>query len=64
MKKVLSVILSLLMLVCALPVSSIAAEDYTPATEYASYDANKVAANDAEYISGLSVDQKIGRAHV
>ena len=60
MKKVLSVILSLLMLVCALPVSSIAAKDYTPATEYASYDANKVAANDAEYISGLSVDQIAG----
>ena len=60
MKKVLSVILSLVMLLCVLPVSSFAAKDYTPATEYASYDANKVAANDAEYISGLSVDQIAG----
>lgn len=60
MKKVLSVILSLVMLLCVLPVSSIAAKDYTPATEYASYDANKVAANDAEYIAGLSVDQIAG----
>lgn len=60
MKKVLSVILSLVMLLCALPVSSIAAKDYTPATEYAFYDANKVAANDAEYIAGLSVDQIAG----
>ncbi len=60
MKKVLSVILSLVMLLCVLPVSGIAAESYTPATEYASYDANKVAANDAEYISGLSVDQIAG----
>lgn len=60
MKKVLSVILSLVMLLCVLPVSSFAAKDYTPATEYASYDANKVAANDADYISGLSVDQIAG----
>ena len=60
MKKVLSVILSLVMLLCVLPVSSIAAKDYTPATEYASYDANKVAANDSEYIGGLSVDQIAG----
>ena len=60
MKKVLSVILSLVMLLCVMPVSSIAAKDYTPATEYASYDANKVAANDAEYIGGLSVDQIAG----
>ncbi|MDO4379919.1 MAG: hypothetical protein Q4D20_03495, partial [Clostridia bacterium] len=60
MKKVLSVILSLVMLLCVLPISSIAAKDYTPATEYASYDADKVAANDAEYISGLSVDQIAG----
>ena len=60
MKKVLSVILSLVMLLCVMPVSSIAAKDYTPATGYASYDANKVAANDAEYIGGLSVDQIAG----
>lgn len=60
MKKVLSVVLSLLMLLCVLPLSSIAAEDYTPATEYASYDSDKVAANDADYIGGLSVDQIAG----
>ncbi len=60
MKKVLSVVLSLMMLLCVLPISSIAAKDYTPATEYASYEADKVAANDADYISGLSVDQIAG----
>ncbi len=60
MKKVLSVILSLLMLLCVLPVSGIAAKDYTPATEYAAYDADKVFSNDAEYIESLSVDQIAG----
>ena len=60
MRKVLSVILSLLMLLCVLPVSGIAAKDYTPATEYAAYDADKVFSNDAEYIESISVDQIAG----
>lgn len=60
MKKVLSVVLSLVMLLCVLPFSSFAAEAYTPASAYASYDAAKVAANDAEYIGSLSVDQIAG----
>lgn len=60
MKKVLSIILSLLMIVCALPMASFAADGYTPADSYAAYDSEKIAANDAAYIDSLSVDQVAG----
>lgn len=59
MKKVLSIILSAVMLLCVLPISGFAA-DYTPAAGYAAYDSEKIAANDADYISSLSVDQIAG----
>ena len=59
MKKVLSIILSVVMILCILPISGFAA-DYTPASGYAEYDSEKVAANDAAYISSLSVDQIAG----
>ena len=60
MKKVLSVVLSLAMLLCVLPFSSFAAEAYTPASSRASYNAAEVAANDGGYIDSLSVDQIAG----
>lgn len=59
MKKVLSIILAAVMMLCILPVSGFAA-DYTPATGYAAYDSDKVAAGDADYIASLSVDQIAG----
>lgn len=59
MKKVLSIILAAVMMLCVIPVSGFAA-DYTPATGYAAYDSDKVAAGDADYIASLSVDQIAG----
>lgn len=59
MKKVLSIILAAVMMLCVIPVSGFAA-DYTPATGYAAYDSDKVAAGDADYIASLSVDQVAG----
>lgn len=59
MKKVLSIILAAVMMLCVLPISGFAA-DYTPATGYAAYDSDKIAASDAEYIASLSVDQIAG----
>lgn len=59
MKKVLSIILAAVMMLCVLPISGFAA-DYTPATGYAEYDSEKVAASDADYIASLSVDQIAG----
>lgn len=56
MKKVLSIILAAVMMLCIIPVSGFAA-DYTPATGYAAYDSDKIAASDADYIASLSVDQ-------
>ncbi len=59
MKKVLSIILAAVMMLCVLPVSGIAA-DYTPATGYAAYDSDKIAAKDADYIASLTADQIAG----
>lgn len=59
MKKVLSIVLAAVMVLCVMPISGLAA-NYTPATGYTAYDSDKVSANDTDYIASLSVDQIAG----
>lgn len=59
MKKTLAIILSLVMLLCMMPLNAFAAEKTydAPADAYAEYDRDKVASGDADYISSLTYDQ-------
>ncbi len=60
MKKVLSVLLSVCMILCLVPAAFAGKTVTAPASAYAEYDRGKISENEADYIASLNYDQLAG----